>query len=551
MSGPAPFTYGELFAGVSGMGLGLDAAGMVGRWRVELDRAAAGVIARHHPEAMLEADVVAFAKWISRIRKTDAKRFSAYVVRLIAGGSPCQDLSVAGARAGLAGERSGLFRVMVRICRILRPSLVLWENVAGALSSNGGRDFAAVIGAFTGCVPDVPDDGWGTGGFARAAEPGRWNVAWRVLDSQFFGVPQRRRRVFLVASLGDGSCVEILFEPESVRGDTAPSREARERVAGTLASRTSGGGDLGSDMEMDGGLQVAEIAPTLNAHFGDKQGLQNQHIDAGGDCSSPAVARPLTTSNQRIDAETETLIPTRRGGFFDDAPTHTLTGNGFDASEDGTGRGTPLVTAFDPTQITSSENRSNPQPDGPCHTLAKGAHAPAVAINLRGREGGAMAEVASVRAASGGSTRSYVAFSSKDSGADAGEVAPTLRAGGHMDSHQNGGVMPAVAITPELADPLSANEGKTYSHGGNNPGKLHNVVAGVRRLTPRECERLQGWPDDHTRWKVALRREGNNWRVVEGPRIEQADGPRYKQCGNGVTANVAEWIARRIVKFSR
>lgn len=648
-------TYGELFAGVSGMGLGFDVAGMICRWRVEIDRAAAGVLARNHPDTILEADVVAFAKWLSRLKKHDPERFERYLVDVLGGGSPCQDLSVAGLRKGLDGERSGLFRIMVRICRILRPRIVVWENVLGALSSNAGKDFACVIGAFTGCVPEVPDDGWGAGGFARAAEPGRWNVAWRVLDSQYFGVPQRRQRVFLVGSLGDGSCAEILFEPESVCGDPAPSRTAGERfagtltksaldgsspcggdgregglVTGTLSARHGAGGGLGTDFECNGGLIAAEVAPTLNAAFGKKLGLENQHIDSGGGFSSPCIANPLTSRmakgiNTTCD-EGQTLIPTRRGGFFDDAVTHTLTGNGFDASEDGTGSGTPLVavqgdaykcgscshfghqarhgttcpacganyyenvmtapkmgpnagqifdfaaqswrpksevTPFDTTQITSAENRSRPQPCSPCHPLAAAAHPPAiafstrtrgddgrgyerevhinvevsptldtvkphaVAFNLRGRDGGAMAEpceAASVRAASGGSSRSYVAFDCKASGQcgfGVGEVASTMRSMGHTNSHQNGGGHLA-ASTP----------------------------TGVRRLTPRECERLQGWPDDHTRWRFKVSRMGNTWKIISREPVEQADGPRYKQAGNGITSTVARYIGIRIVKFS-
>jgi DNA (cytosine-5)-methyltransferase 1 len=583
-------TYGELFAGVSGMGLGFDAAGMIGRWRVEIDRAAAGVLARHHPNDILEADVVAFAKWLSRLKKHDPKRFESYLVSVLGGGSPCQDLSVAGLRAGLDGERSGLFRIMVRICRILRPRVVVWENVLGALSSNAGKDFACVIGAFTGCIPDVPDDGWGYGGFARSASSRGWNVAWRVFDSEYFGVPQRRYRVFLVASAGDGSCAEILFEPESVRGDNPPSREAGQSATGTLAARPAGSGGLGTDMDLDGGVIAgtltsgsgggrydkapmtavcANVAPTINAAFGEKQGLENQHIDGGGGCSLPAVARTLTTSNQRIDAETETLIPTRQGGFFDDAVAHTLRAEGFDASEDGTGRGTPLVpVAFDTTQITSAENRSQPKAGGPCHPLSAGAHAPAIAFNLRGRDGGAMpeaADAASLRAASGGSSRSYVAFSCKDSGADSGEVAPTLRAMGHAGSHANAGGQVAVAFNWQAAGNQTTLGANTESAATLSKSTTQAVAqiqpfygspapkiafSGVRRLTPRECERLQGWPDDHTRFRLKVKRVGNDWRIVGDKVIEQADGTRYRQCGNGITATVSAWIAERIVRFT-
>ena len=176
----------------------------------------------------------------------------------------------------------------------------------------------------------------------------------------------------------------------------------------------------------------------------------------------------------RLDAESETLIPTN-GGAFDVA--HSLRGEGFDASEDGTGRGTPLVpVAFDPTQITSATNRSNPKAGDPCHTLAKGAHAPAIAFDCK---------------------------ASGKNGFGVGEVASTMRSMGHADSHQNGGGHQAVMQSMQ-----------------------------VRRLTPRECKRLQGFPDDYTnvlhRGKPA------------------ADGPRYKALGNSWAVPVVRWIGERI-----
>jgi DNA (cytosine-5)-methyltransferase 1 len=367
----APRTYLSLFSGVGGADLGFDNAGFTCACRVENDRDAASVLLHRHPDIPVYAD----------IKKFHHPSGSARPLAVI-GGSPCQDLSVAGLRKGLSGERSGLFRQMVRVCRALRPRHVVWENVGGALSSNEGGDFAVVIGSFTGCTPSVPPEGWGNAGFAPAAHPNRWNVAWRVLDSQYFGVPQRRRRVFLVGSLGGASCVEILFEPESVRGDSAPGRKKGEGVTGTLANRARGGGGLGTDFDLAGGVQI--------------DGL-------------PDVAGCL----QERDSE---------GVDSDTKPGHLI---------------------FDTTQITSPDNN--------------------------------------------GSRR------------------------------QNGVV-------------------------GNT---------GVRRLTPTECERLQGWPDGHTARKCRkIHLEGNQWLVQDSTPQKQADGPRYKQIGNGVTASVAEWIGRRILKHA-
>lgn len=253
------------------MGLGLEQAGLKCLWRVEFDEAAAGVLAKLYPNDPLYADVVAFAKHLSILKKTEPERFKRFLVRCVAGGSPCQDLSVAGARKGLDGGRSGLFYTMVRICRILCPELILWENVLGALSSNEGRDFACVIGAFTGAIPAVPEEGGGSAGIFRRISPRGWHVAYRVLDSQHFGCAQRRKRVFLIASTGalGAGAVEILFEQNCLFGNPQTSEEEGEGVAGTLSSRTSGGDGLGTDFELGGGIQPVSSPLTTRPYADD------------------------------------------------------------------------------------------------------------------------------------------------------------------------------------------------------------------------------------------------------------------------------------------
>lgn len=172
-------------------------------------------------------------------------------VNVIIGGSPCQDLSVAGKRAGLSGERSGLFMEQLRIIKEMRqadenrgrtgkhirPRFMVWENVPGAFSSNKGADFGAVLQETIRVVckqtPDipVPNRGWPTAG-ALVGMGGDWSVAWRVLDAQFWGVPQRRRRIALVADFGGATAPEILFERESVSGDFTQSGEQRQAPTG-------------------------------------------------------------------------------------------------------------------------------------------------------------------------------------------------------------------------------------------------------------------------------------------------------------------------------
>ncbi|WP_312318886.1 DNA cytosine methyltransferase [Stenotrophomonas sp.] len=323
---------------------------------------------------------------------------------VVIGGSPCQDLSVAGRRAGLAGARSSLFHHQMRVFNAARhfcgARWLVWENVPGAFSSNKGRDFAVVVGAMAGCEVPVPDQGWGSEGVALGDNG---LVEWSVLDAQWFGVAQRRRRVFSVLDTGNWSDrPPVLLEPESLRGDSPPRRESGEGVAGTL---TRSAGERGAEDPERGQL-------------------------------IPALARCDTTGDgTRQDWETCTIIP---------AVAHTLRADGFDASEDGTGRGTPLVpVAFD------------------CKA-------------------------------------------SGQAGFGIGEIASTMRSMGHADSHQNGGGHLAV------------------QHGMQ-----------VRRLTPIECERLQGAPDNHTL-------------VVNAKGKPMADGPRYKMLGNSFAVPVIRWIGQQI-----
>jgi DNA (cytosine-5)-methyltransferase 1 len=397
-------------------------------------------------------------------------------IDVVIGGSPCQDLSVAGKRAGLAGARSSLFHEQLRIFDAARTLCgarwLVWENVPGAFSSNAGRDFAVVVGAMAGCDVGVPDDGWRNEG-AALGEHGL--VEWSVLDAQWFGVAQRRRRVFAVLDSGNwADRPPVLLEPESLRGDSAPRRETGEGAAvgaGRGVARRRG---LAADAT-GRVIWPAEVAGTLDAHFGDKLGLEDQHIRGGHRCSSlPDAAACLTTgTGQRYDAETETLIPTI-GGDFDVA--HTLRADGFDASEDGTGRGTPLVP---------------------------------VAFVQNQRDEVRTMEVAGALAAEPGAKQqtylaTFCADDFKTGSFEAAEVARPLTCS--PDRSRN---------APIAASPMA-----------------------VRRLTPRECERLQGAEDD---WTL----------VPTGRRGMMADGPRYKMLGNSFAVPVIRWIGQQIERASR
>ena len=220
----------ELFAGAGGLSLGLELAGHVCVAHAEIEPHARAVLRHRWPDTPLYGDVTDL---------DGAALVAAHgPIDLLSGGSPCQDLSVAGKREGLGGARSGLFYHQVRIWKELQdaqphhPVYLLWENVPGAFSSQGGRDFASVLSAIVDPGSDlvVPKDGWGRGGVAagRAAV-----AAWRVLDAQFFGVPQRRARVFVVGvGTGGHDPAEILALSESLCGDTDASGPAGEGAAG-------------------------------------------------------------------------------------------------------------------------------------------------------------------------------------------------------------------------------------------------------------------------------------------------------------------------------
>ena len=228
-----------------------------------------------------------------------------YAIDLLVGGTPCQDYSVAGLRAGMDGVRGSLTLTYAAIARRYRPRWLAWENVTGVLSINGGRDFASFLGLLSGRRIEVPRNGWGNAGVVPGYNRA-YGLAWRVLDAQYirvdgFGraVPQRRRRVFVVGYLGDWRRAAAVFlERESLCGDTPPSRAERKDVAPTISARTSGGGGLGTDFDLDGGL----IAKPLLAG-----GHGNNPIDEN--LVSFPITAGMAASAARMPHEQGALLP--------------------------------------------------------------------------------------------------------------------------------------------------------------------------------------------------------------------------------------------------
>jgi DNA-cytosine methyltransferase len=234
------------------------------------------VLAHHYPHVPNLGDMTKFEEW------------NLEPVDLLVGGTPCQSFSVAGLRKGLADPRGNLMLTFLAIAQRQRPRWIVWENVPGVLSSSGGRDFGTFLGA-------LGELGYG--------------FAYRVLDAQWFGVAQRRRRVFVVGCLGDWQRpAQVLFESESVSRHPAPSREAGQEVAGTIAARF--GISRNNHEEL---AWPAEIASTLNASFGDKQGLEDQHALSGAPLFVPGkigtiTARMFNALGAR-DVEEGALLP--------------------------------------------------------------------------------------------------------------------------------------------------------------------------------------------------------------------------------------------------
>jgi len=253
--------YGSVCSGIEAATAAWHPLGWKPSFFSEIEKFPREVLAYHYPNVPLHGD-------FTTIQKDDYEP-----IELLVGGTPCQSFSVAGLRAGLNDPRGNLMLEFGALAKRLQPKWLVWENVPGVLSSNGGRDFGSFL--------------------AMLGELG-YGFSYRVLDAQYFGVPQRRRRVFVVGCLGDWrSAAAVLFERHSLQGHSAPSREKGQEVTEIAGTLTSNGGGLnrpaGNANELDFCVTwPAQVAPTLNASFGTKQGLENQHINGGGGLFVPS-----------------------------------------------------------------------------------------------------------------------------------------------------------------------------------------------------------------------------------------------------------------------
>lgn len=426
--------YGSVCSGIEAATVAWHPLGWKPAWFSEIEPFPCAVLAHHYPETPNLGDMTKFNEWGNN------------EIDVLVGGTPCQSFSVAGLRKGLDDPRGNLMLTYLAIASKFRPRWLVWENVPGVLSSNGGRDFGTFL------------SGLGELGYG---------FAYRVLDAQYFGVAQRRRRVFVVGYFGDWRrAAAVLFECDSLSGNPAPRREAR-KVAPTIPSRSTGGGGLGTDFDCDGGLieQPYKIANCLTARTA--KGL-NSTLDEGQTpilvhgTQDPCVSEKAFALGR--NSGQENVVFSIQAGATRTNPASGPDGVGVQADLGYTleARAEVQMVAF--AQNTRDEVR-----------LMGGDGQVAVALALRGRDGGATAEVGD-----------------------------------------------------DCAFSLRASTG-----GGDKP----HVMAGmaVRRLTPRECERLQGFPDDYT---------AIPWRGKDAS--ECPDGPRYKALGNSMAVPVMRWIGERI-----
>lgn len=504
--------YGSVCSGIEAASVAWESLGWQPAWFAEIEAFPSAVLAHHWPDVANLGDMTKIA---AAVRAGDVA-----APDVLVGGTPCQAFSIAGLRNGLDDERGQLTLSYVELANAIddkrrergeEEAIIVWENVPGVFSSKDNA-FGCFLAGLAGESSELQPTGgkWTHAGCVSGPER---VIAWRVLDAQFFGVAQRRRRVFVVASARKGfDPAAVLFELESVRRDTPPRREPQSTVAALTAN---GVGTCGAD---------------------DNQGQAGHLIAFGGGNTSGNinVAACLTAKGQRIDFEVETFAV---HGTQDPDANHEL------AHTLGRNHGQEnAVIAF--AENNQNEIRLQNGDGLICGPLSTGGGKP-------------------------GQGYPAIAFSYKDHGADATvDMAPTLRAGNHNTSHANSGQPPAIVYAFKAGQGAKAGgigfakeQSPTLTSASSGTNLAPALVQGlaVRRLTPRECERLQGFPDDHTLIQYGRRispekmdRDFAKY-LMRGGKLtfeeccgRATDGPRYKAIGNSMAVPVMRWIGERI-----
>ena len=507
--------YGSVCSGIEAATVAWHSLGWKPAFFSEIEKFPREVLSHHYPEVPLHGD-------FTTIGENDYGS-----IDLLVGGTPCQSFSIAGLRKGLDDDRGNLALEFLKLAQRKRPTWLVWENVPGVLSSNGGRDFGSFLGGLVEC-------GYG--------------FAYRVLDAQHFGVPQRRRRVFVVGYLGDWRpAAAVLFERESMSGNPAPSREKRKDVTETAGTLTANCGGLnrpaGNANELDfcSVGNNLDVAPCLDAMMDHKFG-SNQWVDSGqyvlcmadGQAQANVDINLAPTLNASHEQPYITYSAGAIGDFRQDDIATTLTRN---SGAGGETQNAAFVVHGTQEPIALVGNTIGRKPENGGN--GNGFDESGVMYTLTSTDRHAVAY--SFDSLSSNSMKS----NNPHSGCHETDVAkcldttypcPSKNQGGNAILQQNINVKDktpdAVAFTQcDAGRDATENLSMTLRSGGDGGYPNHSVAYNmqVRRLTPKECERLQGFPDGYTDIKD-----------------KTPDGPRYKALGNSMAVPVMYWIGQRI-----
>lgn len=478
----------------------------------EIDPSPSTVLQHHYPDIPNLGDITKI-DWSPYVGAAD----------IVVGGSPCQSFSVAGKREGLAGA-SGLMFEYIRAVRELRPRWFVWENVPGAFTSERGEAYRQLLSEM---------DALGYG------------LAWRVLDAQFFGVAQRRERVFLVGSLGTMRCAEVLFERESLSWDHQSSRQKRQALT-EEAQGCVGEADHDSGCLTPGETQsrrvypTSGVYPTLSTREKSGQNQESVFIQFGDDIAGTLTAR--YDSSPCVDRGANVVVDERDKVFL--CQTAQTGSNGKLVKQDDVMNtldrtNSTAVAALDfkvkPVAFLYNQGaKARSLGISEISPTLKTDHNPAVAFASNQRDEVRELEVAGALAAQPGiKQQTYICRADGQANAMTSvDMAPTLTSHAKKDPPliypAEDSIGEGALIQRDMSATLSTHNIQTPITGGREKRGLT-----VRRLTPRECERLQGFPDDYT--DIPYRNKEH-----------APDGPRYKALGNSMAVPVMRWIGERI-----
>jgi DNA (cytosine-5)-methyltransferase 1 len=466
--------FGSVCSGIEAASVAFEPLGFTAQWFSEIEHFPSEVLKHRYPTVPNLGDMT---------KLTQNETFRASSIDLLVGGTPCQSFSVAGLRRGLADPRGNLMLTFLALADAKKPRWIVWENVPGVLSSNGGRDFGTFLGA-------LGELGYG--------------FAYRVLDAQYFGVAQRRRRVFVVGYLGDWRpAAAVLFERESLSRDSKPSRKKGKETP----TDAEGGFGEASDVSCTGGNVSPCVTSKWMNGYGGPSGCNET-----GNMVYEQVAQPVHAFKVRGGCE---------GG-----------GKGYLGEDE---KAFTISTTQDqqiaqPIQIcfNDANGKRADRPNGGCYITENPKASPTVTCAESDLK------VLQPIAVDAPTIIDRAAF---NQGQNA-QYEPRIEEGQTMSSlvakgpHAVAGFLPTQGSKAQGIG-YAEEQAPTLRAGCDNYGVMHTMA--IRRLTPKECERLQGFPDDWT--QIPYRNK---------PADQCPDGPRYKACGNSMAVPVMRWIGKRI-----